>query len=114
MIKVHNCSVNAILSTGSNDFSENGCGDRLTLNIDNNRLFELGITFQDDNRFEGTEILQLQIALDDATQTAVSNSRNIFFQDTLSISVADITGTKIQYRVEKINIMTHAYSIECR
>ena len=97
MIKIHICSVNTILSTGSNDFSENGCGERLTLNIDNNRLFELGITFQDDNRLEGTEILQLQIALDDATQTAVSNSGNIFFQDTLHINVADITGIFEQY-----------------
>ena len=56
-------------------------------------MLELGITFEDDNILEGTEILEVQIALDDATQTAVSNSGNIFFRDTLSFSVADITGT---------------------
>ena len=61
------------------------------------------IAFKDDNRLEGTEILKVQIALDDATQTGVNNSGNIFFQDTLNISVADITGTFEQYynRVEK-------------
>ena len=97
MVKIHICSVNTILSAGSNDFTENGCGDRLTLNIDTNPLFELGITFEDDNRLEGTEILEVQVALDDATRTAVNNSGNIFFQDTLRFSVADITGTVEQY-----------------
>ena len=61
------------------------------------------IAFKDDNRLEGTEILKVQITLDDTTQTGVNNSGNIFFQDTLNISVADITGTFEQYynRVEK-------------
>ena len=97
MVKIHICSVNTILSTGSNDFNESRCGDRLTLNIDTDPLFEWGITFEDDNRLEGTEILEVQIVLDDATQTAVNNSGNIFFQDTLRFSVADITGTVEQY-----------------
>ena len=75
-------------------------------------MFELGITFEDDNRLEGTEILKVQIALDGAAQTAVNSSENIFFQDTLSISIGDITGTFEEYtnRVEKINIMTHTYT----
>ena len=97
MVKIHICSVNTILSTGSNDFIESGCGERLTLNIDTSPLFEMVIAFKDDNRLEGTEILELQITLDGATQTAVSNSGNIFFQDTLHIIVADITGTFEQY-----------------
>ena len=93
MVKIYICSVNTTLSTGSNDFIESGCGKRLTLNIGDSPLFEMVIAFEDDNRLEGTEILEVQIALDDATQTGVNNSGNIFFQDTLHISVADITGT---------------------
>ena len=110
MTSVH--AVNAILSTGSNDFIESGCGKRLTLNIGDSPLFEMDIAFKDDNRLEGTEILKVQIALDDTTQTAVSNSGNIFFQDTLNLSVADITGTFEQYGRE-INII-HTSSIERR
>ena len=93
MVKIYICSVNTTLSTGSNDFIESGCGKRLTLNIGDSPLFEMVIAFKDDNRLEGTEILKVQITLDDATQTGVNNSGNIFFQDTLNISVADITGT---------------------
>ena len=74
------------------------------------------IAFKDDNRLEGTEILKVQITLDDAAQTGVNNSGNIFFQDTLHINVADITDAHEQYDngVEKTNVMVHTYSIECR
>ena len=45
-----------------------------------------------DNKIEGTEVLTLKLVLTSATQTAVNNAGNIFFQDTIIIRVIDVTG----------------------
>ena len=45
-----------------------------------------------DDKIEGNEVLILKLVLTSATQTAVNNAGNIFFQDTLNIRVIDVTG----------------------
>ena len=52
----------------------------------------MGINAVADDKIEGTEVLILQLVLTSATQTAVNNAGNIFFQDTLNIRVIDVTG----------------------
>ena len=56
------------------------------------RRSEVGINAVADDRIEGTEVLILRLVLSSATQTAVNNAGNIFFQDTLNIRVRDVTG----------------------
>ena len=52
----------------------------------------MGINAVADDKIEGTEVLILKLVLTSATQTAVNNAGNIFFQDTLNIRVIDVTG----------------------
>ena len=52
----------------------------------------MGISALADDKVEGTEVLILRLVLTSATQTAVDNAGNIFFQDSLSIRVIDVTG----------------------
>ena len=52
----------------------------------------MGINAVADAKIEGTEVLILRLILTSATQTAVNNAGNIFFQDTLNIRVIDVTG----------------------
>ena len=56
------------------------------------RRSEVGIIAVADDKIEGTEVLILQLVLTSATQTAINNAGNIFFQDTLNIRVIDVTG----------------------
>ena len=56
------------------------------------RRSEVGINAVADDKIEGTEVLILRLVLTSATQTAVNNAGNIFFQDTLNIRVIDVTG----------------------
>ena len=56
------------------------------------RRSEVGINAVADDKIEGTEVLILQLVLTSATQTAINNAENIFFQDTLNIRVIDMTG----------------------
>ena len=59
------------------------------------RRSEVGINAVADDKIEGTEVLILHLVLTNATQTAVNNAGNIFFQDALNISVVDVTGNLI-------------------
>ena len=52
----------------------------------------MGINAVADDKIEGNEVLILRLILTSATQTAVNNAGNIFFQDTLNIRVRDVTG----------------------
>ena len=52
----------------------------------------MGINAVADDKIEGTEILILRLMLTSATQIAVNNAGNIFFQDILNIRVIDVTG----------------------
>ena len=52
----------------------------------------MGINAVADDKIEGNEDLILRLVLTSATQTAVNNAGNIFFQDTLNIRVIDVTG----------------------
>ena len=52
----------------------------------------MGINAVADDKIEGNEVLILRLVLTSATQTAVNNAGNIFFQDTLNIRVIDVTG----------------------
>ena len=56
------------------------------------RLSEVGTTAIADDKIEGTEVLIQRLILTSATQTAINNAGNIFFQDTLNIRVIDVTG----------------------
>ena len=56
------------------------------------RRSEVGINAVADDKIEGNEDLILQLILTSATQTAINNAGNIFFQDTLNIRVIDETG----------------------
>ena len=56
------------------------------------RRSEVDINAVGDDKIEGTEVLILKLVLTSATQTAVNNAGNIFFQDTLNIRVVDETG----------------------
>ena len=57
------------------------------------RRSEVGINAVADDKIEGTEDLMLRLVLTSATQTAINNAGNIFFQDTLNIRVIDVTGS---------------------
>ena len=82
------------LSTDRSDFTDTGCGSNIQLWLfpSAQRRFEVGISAVADDNIEGTEVLILRIMLTSATQTAVNNAGNIFFQDTLNIKVIDVTG----------------------
>ena len=56
------------------------------------RRSEVDINAVGDDKIEGTEVLILKLVLTSATQTAINNAGNIFFQDTLNIRVIDVTG----------------------
>ena len=56
------------------------------------RRSEVRISAVADDKIEGTEDLMLQLVLTSATQTAVNNAGNIFFQDTINIRIIDLTG----------------------
>ena len=56
------------------------------------RRSEVDINAVGDDKIEGTEVLILKLVLTSATQTAINNAGNIFFQDTLNIRVIDETG----------------------
>ena len=56
------------------------------------RRSEVGINAVADDKIEGTEVLILRLVLTSATQTAINNAGNIFFQDTVNIRVIDETG----------------------
>ena len=82
------------LSTEPSDFTNTGCGGNIQLRLfpSAQRRSEVGITVLADDKIEGTEVLILRLVLTSATQTAVNNAGNIFFQDTLNIRVIDLTG----------------------
>ena len=52
----------------------------------------MGINAVADDKIEGNEDLILRLILTSATQTAVDNAGNIFFQDTVNIRIIDVTG----------------------
>ena len=52
----------------------------------------MGINAVADDKIEGNEVLILRLVLTSATQTAINNAGNIFFQDTVNIRVIDETG----------------------
>jgi len=56
------------------------------------RRSEVWINAVADDKIEGNEVLTLKLVLTSATQTAVNNAGNIFFQDTVNIRVIDVTG----------------------
>ena len=56
------------------------------------RRSEVGINAVADDKIEGNEVLILKLVLTSATQAAVNNAGNIFFQDTINIRVIDVTG----------------------
>ena len=66
------------------------------------RRSEVGINAVADDKIEGTEVLMLRLILTSATQTAVNNAENVFFQDTVNIRVIDLTGN-YSYLVLMIN-----------
>ena len=82
------------LSTEPSDFTDTGCGSSIQLRLFplSQRMSEVGINALADDKIEGTEVLILRLVLTSATQTAVNNAGNIFFQDTLNIRVIDLTG----------------------
>ena len=81
-------------STDTSDFTDTGCGSNIQLQLFPlaQRMSEVGINALADDKIEGTEVLILRLVLTSATQTAVNNAGNIFFQDTLNIRVIDLTG----------------------
>ena len=62
----------------------------------------MGINAVADDKIEGNEVLMLRLVLTSATQTAVNNAENVFFQDTVNIRVIDVTGN-YSYLVLMIN-----------
>jgi len=82
------------LSTDRSDYTDTGCGNNIQLRLfpSSQRRSEVGINAVADDNIEGTEVLILRLILTSATQTAVNNAGNIFFQDTLNIRVIDATG----------------------
>ena len=83
-----------ILSTDRSDYTDTGCGSNIELQMfpSAQRRSEVGINAVADDKIEGTEVLTLRLVLTSATQTAVNNAGNIFFQDTINIRVIDVTG----------------------
>ena len=83
--------------TESDDYSSTTCDSptvaRLNLNDPEQMTSEVHITFQGDNlALEGTEELRLGFQLEHGTESAVTSSGNIFFQN-VSIQINDTTGT---------------------
>ena len=83
--------------TESDDYSSATCDSqsvtRLNLNDPDMMDAEVRISFQADNRaLEGTEELRLGFQLERSTETAVTMSGNIFFQN-VSVQINDTTGT---------------------
>ena len=83
--------------TESDDYSSSTCDSqsvtRLNLNDPEMMDSEVHITFQADNHaMEGTEELRLGFQLEHGTESAVTSSGNIFFQN-VSIQINDTTGT---------------------
>ena len=68
----------------------------------------MGINAVADDKIEGNEVLILKLVLTSATQTAINNAGNIFFQDTLNIRVIDLTGN-YSYLVLMINTVVTNY-----
>ena len=58
---------------------------------------EVNVTFQTDDRVEGTEVLILQLNVTSPTLEEVNDTGNIFFQNTSTITVIDTTGNKVQW-----------------
>ena len=83
-----------ILSTDRSDYTDTGCGSNIELQMfpSAQRRSEVGINAVADDKIEGTEVLILRLMLTSATQTAVNNVGNIFFQDTINVRVIDVTG----------------------
>ena len=80
--------------TESNDYSTTACGTEINLDREDPTQLtsEVLITFPTDNiALEGTEVLDLRLEPTSATQTAVTNAMNVFFQDT-SVRINDTTG----------------------
>ena len=88
------CCRNNSLSTDDGDYTDTGCGSTIQLRLfpSAQRRSEVGINAVGDDKIEGTEILMLQLVLTSATQTAINNAGNIFFQDILNNRVIDMTG----------------------
>ena len=82
------------LSTDRSDYTDTGCGNNIQLRLfpSAHRRSEVGINAVADDKIEGNEDLILRLILTSATQTAIDNAGNIFFQDTLNIRVIDVTG----------------------
>ena len=82
------------LSTDRSDFTDTGCGSNIQLRMfpSAQRRSEVGIAAVADDKIEGSEVIILKLVLTSATQTAINNAGNIFFQDTLNIRVIDVTG----------------------
>ena len=82
------------LSTDQSDFTDTVCGSNIQLRLfpSSQRISEVAINAVGDDKIEGTEVLILQLIMTSATQTAIDNAGNIFFQDTLNIRVIDLTG----------------------
>ena len=85
---------NNSLSTDRSDFTDTGCGSNIQLRMfpSAQRRSEVGIAAVADDKIEGSEVIILKLVLTSATQTAINNAGNIFFQDTLNIRVIDVTG----------------------
>ena len=73
----------------------------------------MGINAVADDKIEGNEVLILRLELTSATQTAINNSGNIFFQDTVNIRVIDVTGN-YKVIVVMINTVFTNYSFPSR
>lgn len=83
-------------STDLNDFTATGCNQTVTLTRgSSSSSSEMRITFQPDNRIEGTEILTVQLSLTSPSQDTVNNAGNIFFRNTSTIRVTDRTGNYV-------------------
>ena len=80
--------------TESNDYSTTACDTPINLDQEDpaQLTMEALITFPTDNiALEGTEVLELRLEPTSATQTAVTNAGNVFFQDA-SVRINDTTG----------------------
>ena len=80
--------------TESGDYNTTACNTLINLDRQDPAQLtsEVLITFPTDNiALEGTEVLELRLEPTSATQSAVTNAGNVFFQDT-SIQINDTTG----------------------
>lgn len=84
--------------TDLNDFTATGCNSTITLFTDPTPgTLELGITFQPDDKIEGTEVLTVELTLSSVSQAVVNIVGNIFIRDTSTIRVIDTTGNYTYY-----------------